>query len=64
MKVGLRNVLFHSACNARASMHNIVDLCRPISNRFSGTPFKVHRIVPVDMFPGTLHYEVVYLLKR
>ena len=39
-------------------------LCRRKSNRVKGNPFRVVRVIPVDMFPHTPHCEVVVLLER
>ncbi|KAJ1915791.1 hypothetical protein IWQ60_008320 [Tieghemiomyces parasiticus] len=52
------------ACDLKSSKSNIVDLCRPPTNKFPGEPFRPVRAVPVDLFPHTEHCEVVVELVR
>ncbi|CAJ0592096.1 unnamed protein product [Cylicocyclus nassatus] len=59
----MRRLVFVS-CNPTAAMKNIVDLCRPTSKKYSGRPFKLASIQPVDMFPQTPHIEWVITLMR
>jgi tRNA (uracil-5-)-methyltransferase len=47
------------ACSLKASMQNLVDLCRPTNNKFGGFPFMPSRALSVDMFPHTEHFEVL-----
>ncbi|XP_076003699.1 tRNA (uracil-5-)-methyltransferase homolog A [Genypterus blacodes] len=56
--------LVYVACNAKAAMANFIDLCRAPSNRVHGVPFRPVRAVAVDLFPQTLHVEMLLLLER
>jgi tRNA (uracil-5-)-methyltransferase len=56
--------LVYVSCDPKQALKNIVDLCRPESQRYIGEPFKVQKIQPVDMFPQTEHLEWVILLTR
>ncbi|XP_074062635.1 tRNA (uracil-5-)-methyltransferase homolog A isoform X2 [Macrotis lagotis] len=56
--------LLYVSCNPRAAMSNFVDLCRAPSNRVKGSPFRPVRAVAVDLFPQTLHCEMVILFER
>ncbi|XP_030073598.1 tRNA (uracil-5-)-methyltransferase homolog A [Microcaecilia unicolor] len=59
----LQKVLYVS-CNPRAAMNNFVDLCRAPSNRVKGTPFRPIRAMAVDLFPQTMHCELIVLFER
>ena len=39
-------------------------LCRPISNRMKGLPFRPVKAVPVDLFPHSPHCELVLEFRR
>ncbi|XP_036613709.1 tRNA (uracil-5-)-methyltransferase homolog A [Trichosurus vulpecula] len=56
--------LIYVSCNPRAAMTNFVDLCRAPSNRVKGSPFRPVRAVAVDLFPQTLHCEMLILFER
>eukprot|EP00128_Syssomonas_multiformis_P007275 Colp12_sorted_trinity150504_noHs@33883 len=56
--------LVYVSCDAQQASQNFVDLCRPTTNRFAGTPFRVVRAAGVDLFPHTKHSEMVLLLER
>uniref|UniRef100_F6S9Y2 tRNA (uracil(54)-C(5))-methyltransferase n=1 Tax=Monodelphis domestica TaxID=13616 RepID=F6S9Y2_MONDO len=56
--------LIYVSCNPRAAMSNFVDLCRAPSNRVKGSPFRPVRAVAVDLFPQTLHCEMLILFER
>jgi tRNA (uracil-5-)-methyltransferase len=56
--------LVYVSCDPKLALKNIVDLCRPTSKKYDGSPFKVDKITPVDMFPNTSHQEWVILLTR
>lgn len=60
---GMRRLVFLS-CNPYAAWGNFVDLCRPVSIRYKGTPFRLTKVVPVDLFPHTKHCELVLLFQR
>uniref|UniRef100_A0A8C9YNJ3 tRNA (uracil(54)-C(5))-methyltransferase n=1 Tax=Sander lucioperca TaxID=283035 RepID=A0A8C9YNJ3_SANLU len=56
--------LVYVACNAKAAMNNFIDLCRAPSNRVHGAPFRPVRAMAVDLFPQTMHVEMLLLLER
>ncbi|XP_068166706.1 tRNA (uracil-5-)-methyltransferase homolog A [Antennarius striatus] len=56
--------LVYVACNAKAAMNNFIDLCRAPSNRVHGAPFRPVRAMAVDLFPQTMHVEMILLLER
>ncbi|CAL8248827.1 unnamed protein product [Merluccius merluccius] len=56
--------LVYVSCNAKAAMANFIDLCRAPSNRVHGAPFRPVRCMAVDLFPQTVHMEMVLLLER
>ncbi|XP_053181004.1 tRNA (uracil-5-)-methyltransferase homolog A [Scomber japonicus] len=56
--------LVYVACNAKAAMTNFIDLCRAPSNRVHGAPFRPVRAMAVDLFPQTMHVEMLLLLER
>lgn len=39
-------------------------LCRAPSNRVHGAPFRPVRAMAVDLFPQTMHVEILLLLER
>lgn len=56
--------LLYVACNAKAAMNNFIDLCRAVSNRVRGAPFRPVRAMAVDLFPQTMHCETILLFER
>uniref|UniRef100_A0A669EUF0 tRNA (uracil(54)-C(5))-methyltransferase n=1 Tax=Oreochromis niloticus TaxID=8128 RepID=A0A669EUF0_ORENI len=56
--------LVYVSCNAKAAMTNFIDLCRAPSNRVHGAPFRPVRSIAVDLFPQTMHVEMILLLER
>lgn len=56
--------LIYVACNAKAAMKNFIDLARPTSNSFKGKPFLPTKLIPVDMFPNSPHFELIIVFKR
>ncbi|XP_063000230.1 tRNA (uracil-5-)-methyltransferase homolog A [Elgaria multicarinata webbii] len=56
--------LIYVSCNPRAAMNNFVDLCRAPSNRVKGSPFRPVRAMAVDLFPHTMHYELLFFFER
>ncbi|MBN3298897.1 TRM2A methyltransferase, partial [Amia calva] len=56
--------LVYVACNAKAAMNNFTDLCRAPSNRVKGAPFRPVRAMAVDLFPQTMHCELLILFER
>ncbi|KAG9334373.1 hypothetical protein JZ751_008192 [Albula glossodonta] len=53
--------LVYVACNAKAAMNNFVEAP---SNRVRGAPFRPVRAMAVDLFPQTMHCEMVLLFER
>ncbi|KAI6654583.1 tRNA (uracil-5-)-methyltransferase-like protein A-like isoform X1 [Oopsacas minuta] len=51
--------LIYLACSVSKASQNLVDICRPASTRMTGQPFRPARGIPVDLFPHTLHCELV-----
>lgn len=41
-----------------------LSLCRAPSNRVHGAPFRPVRAMAVDLFPQTMHVEMLLLLER
>ncbi|XP_044296394.1 tRNA (uracil-5-)-methyltransferase homolog A isoform X2 [Varanus komodoensis] len=56
--------LIYVSCNPRAAMNNFVDLCRTPSNRVKGSPFRPVKAMAVDLFPHTMHYELLLFFER
>ena len=56
--------LIFVACNFEASYKNLVHLAKPASKQTPGFPFLPMKVVPVDLFPHTLHFEVIIYLER
>ncbi|XP_063227966.1 tRNA (uracil-5-)-methyltransferase homolog A-like [Bacillus rossius redtenbacheri] len=59
----LKKLVFMS-CDPKAAFKNFVDLARSSSKTFQGLPFVPVRAVAVDMFPHTVHCELVVLFER
>ncbi|KAJ6656513.1 hypothetical protein lerEdw1_003638 [Lerista edwardsae] len=56
--------LIYVSCNPRAAMNNFVDLCRAPSNRVKGSPFRPIKAMAVDLFPHTMHCELLLFFER
>ncbi|XP_053136325.1 tRNA (uracil-5-)-methyltransferase homolog A isoform X2 [Hemicordylus capensis] len=56
--------LIYVSCNPRAAMNNFVDLCQAPSNRVKGSPFRPTRAMAVDLFPHTMHCELLLFFER
>ena len=58
--------LVYVSCDSsnKLAQGNIVDLCRDTSKSLRGSPFRVVKAQPIDMFPHTPHFELVVLLLR
>jgi len=56
--------LVYAACDANASLRSFGDLARAASKNYKGKPFMPTKIVPVDMFPDSPHFELVVLFER
>ena len=58
------DTLVYVSCDAKAAMNNFVDLGRMTSNAYKGEPFYPTKVIPVDLFPHTNHFELIILFKR
>ncbi|KAL8599977.1 hypothetical protein ACOMHN_038976 [Nucella lapillus] len=58
------NRIVYAACNPAGAKQNFIDFCRPESRKTRGEPFKFVRAIPIDMFPSTMHFELLVLLER
>ncbi|KAJ7309693.1 hypothetical protein JRQ81_007753 [Phrynocephalus forsythii] len=56
--------LIYVSCNPRAAKNNFVDLCRAPSNRVKGNAFRPVKAMAVDLFPHTMHYELLIFFER
>ena len=58
--------LVYVSCDvtANGAQQNFLDLCRSESKRIFGTPFKLTKVLPVDMFPNTPHVETILVFDR
>nr|XP_027790342.1 tRNA (uracil(54)-C(5))-methyltransferase homolog isoform X2 [Marmota flaviventris] len=62
----IRTLVFVSCKPHGETTRNIIELCCPpnSSKKLLGEPFVLSRAVPVDLFPHTLHCELVLLFTR
>ncbi|XP_061458313.1 tRNA (uracil-5-)-methyltransferase homolog A [Rhineura floridana] len=56
--------LIYISCNPRAAMNNFLDLCRAPSNRVKGSCFRPVKAMAVDLFPHTMHCELLFFFER
>ncbi|XP_071789916.1 tRNA (uracil-5-)-methyltransferase homolog A-like isoform X1 [Asterias amurensis] len=56
--------LVYVSCNPQNAINNFIDLCRPVSNRNKGIPFRPVKAVAIDLFPHTKHCELIILFER
>ncbi|XP_064620484.1 tRNA (uracil-5-)-methyltransferase homolog A-like [Lineus longissimus] len=63
-RYGAIDRLIYVSCNPPSAMQNFEDLMRPESKRIKGKPFVAIRAIPVDLFPHTMHCELVVLFER
>ncbi|CAG8643271.1 3215_t:CDS:10, partial [Ambispora gerdemannii] len=59
----IKRVIF-IACDAEAARANFINLCRPTSKAFTGSPFTPKRALPFDLFPHTVHCELLLSFER
>lgn len=52
------------SCNPESALNNFIGLCRPTSKKYPGAAFHITKIIPVDMFPHTEHYELLLCFER
>ncbi|RIB11608.1 S-adenosyl-L-methionine-dependent methyltransferase [Gigaspora rosea] len=52
------------SCDCNLAAQNFIDLCRPTTNNFPGTPFKPVRAVGVDLFPHAKQVELLIEFHR
>uniref|UniRef100_A0A452U7S2 tRNA (uracil(54)-C(5))-methyltransferase n=2 Tax=Ursus maritimus TaxID=29073 RepID=A0A452U7S2_URSMA len=62
----IRTLIFVSCKPHGETTRNIIELCCPpdSAKKLLGEPFVLRKAVPVDLFPHTLHCELVLLLTR
>ncbi len=56
--------LVYVSCDANAAKNNFVDLGRLTSNAYKGEPFLPKKVIAVDLFPHTKHFELIILFER
>jgi len=62
---GIESLVYVSCDSSnKLAQGNLVDLCRDSSNSLRGRPFRIVKCQPVDLFPHTPHFELVFLLLR
>lgn len=58
------STVIYVSCEPRFALHNFIDLIRPVSKAYRGTPFVPVKAVPVDLFPHTLKCELILVFQR
>eukprot|EP00041_Stephanoeca_diplocostata_P032347 m.1034982 g.1034982 ORF g.1034982 m.1034982 type:complete len:616 (+) comp24136_c1_seq15:90-1937(+) len=56
--------LIYISCSIGGAGANVAELCRPRSKRVASTPFVLKKAIPVDLFPQTLHCELLLVFER
>uniref|UniRef100_A0A6P4EH32 tRNA (uracil(54)-C(5))-methyltransferase n=1 Tax=Drosophila rhopaloa TaxID=1041015 RepID=A0A6P4EH32_DRORH len=56
--------LVYVSCNPHSAKRNFIELARPESKQYKGEPFYPKYALGVDMFPHTMHTELVILFER
>ncbi|XP_053202096.1 tRNA (uracil-5-)-methyltransferase homolog A-like [Panonychus citri] len=56
--------LVYVSCEPKLARKNLIDLSRPRSNAYKGIPFVPTSAIPIDMFPHTVHCELLLLYQR
>ena len=56
--------IVYIASDPYSSVKNFLDFARPPSNTFKGEPFVPVRAIPVDLFPHTSNFCIVFLFMR
>lgn len=59
----IKTVVYVS-CNYELACEDFVNFMRLRTNKFIGEPFKLEKVIAVDLFPHTKHLELVLLFKR
>ena len=58
------NSIIFVSCDMEAAKKNFVDFARPESKKYRLSPFIPRKAIPVDLFPGSPHMELIVVLKR
>ncbi|KAJ3191293.1 tRNA methyltransferase 2 [Irineochytrium annulatum] len=56
--------VIYVSCDFKQAFSNVIDLCRPPTNKHRGTPFRPARAVPVDLFPNSKPCELLMEYRR
>ena len=56
--------VIYVSCEPRFALHNFIDLVRPVSKAYKGSPFVPTKAVPVDLFPHTAKCELILVFER
>lgn len=56
--------LVYISCDAKSAMQNFINLGQLPSNLYQGDPFIPKRVIPVDLFPHTPHFELIIYFER
>ncbi|CAL1539249.1 unnamed protein product [Lymnaea stagnalis] len=56
--------LVYVSCNPESALDNFIDIIRPETGRHKGSPYKMVKATPVDLFPGTKHCELLILFAK
>ncbi|GAB5366368.1 hypothetical protein AAMO2058_001137600 [Amorphochlora amoebiformis] len=59
----VKHVIYVS-CNAKSMMEDVKRFVQPVTKQLNGAPFRAVKSRPFDLFPHTLHFEMLMLLSR
>ncbi len=60
---GIDNIIY-VACNAKAIQENLLQLTLPVTARRKAPHFVIKKMIGLDLFPQTPHYEALYVMER
>ncbi len=60
---GIDNIIY-VACNAKAIQDNLLQLTLPVTARRKAPHFVIKKMIGLDLFPQTPHYEALYIMER